>query len=139
MSLVIKQNINHKYQQVQAVLDEDFKVTLSYLEMEEQAAFSAPDTMIEKYWSLMQEIEQDLIRLSVSKSQVHTVCMHAQIQVRCVCIRTQLTQSWSFPPMLTVPPTQTYGNNFPTSQEDLTPPSMSSACRDTAVIAITGR
>lgn len=57
--------------QISADLDEDLKVTLSYLEMEERAAVSALDRVIEKNCSLMQEIEQDLIRLCVSKSQVH--------------------------------------------------------------------
>lgn len=69
---MIKQNVIHKYRQIQAVLDEDLKVTLSHLELEERAAVSALDTMMEKNRSLMQEIEQDLIRLTVSINQVHT-------------------------------------------------------------------
>lgn len=68
---MIKQNIICKYQEIQAVLDEDLKVTLSHLEMEERAAVSALDAMMEKNISLMREIEQDLIRLSVSIKQVH--------------------------------------------------------------------
>lgn len=60
--LVIKQNIIHKYRQIQAVLDEDLKVTLSYLEMEERAAVSALDRVIEKNCSIMQEIEQQKAR-----------------------------------------------------------------------------
>lgn len=70
-SSVIKQNIICKYQEIQAVLDEDLKVTLSHLEMEERAAVSALDAMMEKNHSLMREIEQDLIRLSVSINQVN--------------------------------------------------------------------
>lgn len=69
---MIKQSVIHKYRQIQAVLDEDLKVTLSHLELEERAAVSALDTMMEKNRSLMQEIEQDLIRLTVSINQVHT-------------------------------------------------------------------
>lgn len=71
-SLVMKQNIIQKYQQIQAVLDEDLKVTLSHLEMEEHAAVSALDSMMEKNRSLIQEIEQDLIRLSLSINQIQT-------------------------------------------------------------------
>lgn len=67
----MKQNIIHKYRQIQAVLDEDLKVTLRHLELEERAAVSALDTMMEKNCSLLQEIEQDLIQLTVSINQVY--------------------------------------------------------------------
>lgn len=71
-SSAIKQNVIHIYRQIQAVLDEDLKVTLSHLDLEERAAVSALDTMMEKNRSLMQEIEQELLRLTVSINQVHT-------------------------------------------------------------------
>lgn len=54
------------------MLDEDLKVTLSHLELEERAAVSALETMMEKNHSLMQEMEQDLLRITVSINQVHT-------------------------------------------------------------------
>lgn len=66
---MIRRSIIQKYQEIQAVLDEDLKITLSHLEMEEQAAISALDTMMERNCSLMQEIEQDLARLTVALNQ----------------------------------------------------------------------
>lgn len=64
---------------------------------------------------------------------------HLHILVRCVLIRTRLTRNQSSPQMVTAPPTQTDGNNVLTFLEDLTPLLMSSACRDRAMITITGR
>lgn len=46
-------------------------MTLSHLELEERAAVSALDAMMEKNRLLMQEIEQDLIGLAVSINKVH--------------------------------------------------------------------
>lgn len=58
-----------KYQEMQAVLDEDLRTTLSHLEMEENAAVSALETLMEKNCSLIQEIEQDLARLTEALNQ----------------------------------------------------------------------
>lgn len=69
---MIRQNIIRKYQEIQAVLDEDFRITLTHLEMEERAAVSALDTLMERNCSLIQEIEQDLARLTVALNQTNT-------------------------------------------------------------------
>lgn len=58
-----------KYQEMQAVLEEDLRTTLSHLEMEENAAVSALETLMEKNCSLIQEIEQDLARLTEALNQ----------------------------------------------------------------------
>lgn len=68
-SAVIRQSIIQKYQEIQAVLDEDLKVTLSHLEMEERASVSALDSLMERNCSLIQEIEQDVARLAVALNQ----------------------------------------------------------------------
>lgn len=70
-SSAIKQNVLHNYRQIQAALNEDLKVTLSHLELEEQAAVSALETMMEKNRSLIKDIEQDLIGLTASLDQVN--------------------------------------------------------------------
>lgn len=67
---MIRRSVIQKYQEIQAVLDEDLKITLSHLEMEEQAAISALDTLMERNCSLIQEIEQDLARLTVALNQI---------------------------------------------------------------------
>lgn len=66
---MIRENIIRKYQEIQAVLDEDLRMTLSHLEMEERATVSALDGLMEKNCSLIQEIEQDLARLTVTLDQ----------------------------------------------------------------------
>ncbi|XP_078017047.1 putative E3 ubiquitin-protein ligase TRIML1, partial [Epinephelus lanceolatus] len=71
-SSVIRENIIRKYQEIQAVLDEDLRITLSHLEMEERAAVSALDGLMERNCSLIQEIEQDLARLTVAMDQPET-------------------------------------------------------------------
>lgn len=71
-SSVIRENIIQKYQEIHAVLDEDLRLTLSHLEMEERAAVSALDGLMERNCSLIQEIEQDLARLSVAVDQTDT-------------------------------------------------------------------
>ncbi|KAM3863015.1 putative E3 ubiquitin-protein ligase TRIML1 [Diretmus argenteus] len=70
-SSVIRESIIRKYEEIQKILEEDRRVTLSYLEMEERAAVSALDELMEKNCSLIQEIEQDLARLSVELDQKH--------------------------------------------------------------------
>lgn len=67
---MIRESIIRKYQEIQTILDEDLRMTLSYLEMEERAAVSALDGLMEKNCSLIQEIEQDLARLTVALDQV---------------------------------------------------------------------
>ncbi|XP_070697710.1 probable E3 ubiquitin-protein ligase TRIML1 [Pempheris klunzingeri] len=71
-SSVIRENIILKYQEIQAALDEDLRITLSHLEMEERAAVSALDGLMERNCSLIQEIEQDLARLTVALDQTDT-------------------------------------------------------------------
>ncbi|XP_042342096.1 probable E3 ubiquitin-protein ligase TRIML1 [Plectropomus leopardus] len=71
-SSVIRENIIRKYQEIQAVLDEDLRITLSHLEMEERAAVCALDGLMERNCSLIQEIEQDLARLTVAMEQTDT-------------------------------------------------------------------
>ncbi|XP_056252009.1 probable E3 ubiquitin-protein ligase TRIML1 [Seriola aureovittata] len=71
-STVIRENIIRKYREIQAVLDEDLRITLSHLEMEERAAVSALDGLMERNCSLIQEIEQDLARLTVALDQTDT-------------------------------------------------------------------
>lgn len=71
-SAVIRESIIRKYQEIQTILDEDLRMTLSYLEMEERAAVSALDGLMEKNCSLIQEIEQDLARLTVAMDQADT-------------------------------------------------------------------
>ncbi|XP_033956068.1 probable E3 ubiquitin-protein ligase TRIML1, partial [Pseudochaenichthys georgianus] len=65
-SSVIREKIIRKYREIQAALDEDLRITLSHLEMEERAAVSALDGLMERNCSLIQEIEQDLARLTVA-------------------------------------------------------------------------
>ncbi|KAM9804238.1 zinc-binding protein A33-like [Neosynchiropus ocellatus] len=64
-SLAIKERVVVKYQEIQAVLDEDLRITLSHLDMEELAAVSALDVLMERNSSLIQDIEQDLARVTV--------------------------------------------------------------------------
>lgn len=63
---MIREKIIRKYREIQAALDEDLRITLSHLEMEERAAVSALDGLMERNCSLIQEIEQDLARLTVA-------------------------------------------------------------------------
>ncbi|KAM6922784.1 putative E3 ubiquitin-protein ligase TRIML1, partial [Lycodopsis pacificus] len=71
-SSVIRESIIRKYQEIQAMLDKDLRMTLSHLEMEERAAVSALDGLMENNFSLIQEIEQDLARLAVAMDQTET-------------------------------------------------------------------
>lgn len=68
---MIRESIIQKYQEIQAVLGEDLRRTLSHLEMEERAAVSALDGLMEKNCSLIQEIEQDLARLTMSMDETY--------------------------------------------------------------------
>nr|XP_043902440.1 probable E3 ubiquitin-protein ligase TRIML1 isoform X1 [Solea senegalensis] len=68
-SSVIKESVIRKYQEIRAILDEDLRTTLSHLEMEERATVSALDGMMEKNCSLIQDIEQDMARLTVVLEQ----------------------------------------------------------------------
>lgn len=68
---MIRESIIQKYQEIQAVLGEDLRRTLSHLEMEERAAVSALDRLMEKNCSLIQEIEQDLARLTMSMDETY--------------------------------------------------------------------
>ncbi|XP_023183584.1 probable E3 ubiquitin-protein ligase TRIML1 [Xiphophorus maculatus] len=64
-SAAIRENVAMKYQEIQTVLEEDLRLTLSHLEMEERAAVSALDGLMERNCALIQGIEQDLARLSL--------------------------------------------------------------------------
>lgn len=55
-----------------AVLNEDLRITLSHLDMEEKAAASALETLMERNGSLIQEIEQDLSTLDEALDQTVT-------------------------------------------------------------------
>lgn len=58
-----------KYREIQSVLDDDLRNTLSHLEMEERAAVSALDSFMERNRSLIQDIEQELARLMLAMDQ----------------------------------------------------------------------
>ncbi|KAM9364939.1 putative E3 ubiquitin-protein ligase TRIML1 [Pholidichthys leucotaenia] len=74
-SSVIRESVIQKYQEIQIVLDEDLRTTLSHLEMEERAAVSALDVLMERNCSLIQEMEQDLARLTMALDQADTDTM----------------------------------------------------------------
>uniref|UniRef100_A0A8C5HA22 Probable E3 ubiquitin-protein ligase TRIML1 n=2 Tax=Gouania willdenowi TaxID=441366 RepID=A0A8C5HA22_GOUWI len=78
---MIKESIVLKYQEIQKVLDEDLKLTLSHLEMEERAAVTALDLLMERNHSLIQEIEQDLARLEMvlDQNQLEAVVTHQSV------------------------------------------------------------
>ncbi|XP_068597671.1 probable E3 ubiquitin-protein ligase TRIML1 [Brachionichthys hirsutus] len=71
-SSVIRESIIQKYQQIQALLDEDLSITLSHLEMEERAAVSTLDGLMESSCSLIRELEQNLVQLTVALNQTNT-------------------------------------------------------------------
>ena len=62
-----------------------------------------------------------------------------QIPARCTWIQRRPTQSWSFLPNVTAPPTLTHGSNSLIYLDALTPPLTSSACKALASVAMTGR
>nr|XP_054606755.1 probable E3 ubiquitin-protein ligase TRIML1 [Nothobranchius furzeri] len=68
----IRESIIQKYQEIQSVLKEDLRITLSHLEMEERAAVSALDVLMERNCCLIQELEQDLARFSLALNQADT-------------------------------------------------------------------
>lgn len=69
---MIRESIIRKYQEIHTVLEEDLRITLSHLEMEERAAVSALDGLMEKSCALIQEIEQDMARLTLALDQIQT-------------------------------------------------------------------
>lgn len=71
-SSAIRESILRKYREIQAILDEDLRITLSHLETEERAAVSALDGLMERNCSLIQEIEQDLAEITVALEQTDT-------------------------------------------------------------------
>ncbi|XP_010868404.2 E3 ubiquitin-protein ligase TRIM39-like [Esox lucius] len=68
-SLVMRETLKKTYEDIQKVLDEDLKVTLNQLEMEERAAVMALEELMERNCSLIREIEQDLARLTAELAQ----------------------------------------------------------------------
>lgn len=70
-SSAIRESVVRKYQEIQASLEEDLRITLSHLEMEERAVVSALDGVMEKNCALIQELEQDLARFSLALDQIN--------------------------------------------------------------------
>ncbi|KAM6915849.1 putative E3 ubiquitin-protein ligase TRIML1 [Xenentodon cancila] len=71
-SSALRESIIQKYQEIHTVLEEDLRITLSHLEMEERAAVTALDGLMEKSCALIQDIEQDLARLTLALDQIGT-------------------------------------------------------------------
>ncbi|XP_061693749.1 probable E3 ubiquitin-protein ligase TRIML1 [Syngnathoides biaculeatus] len=69
-SHVLKESIIRKYLEIQAILDQDLRTTISHLEAEERAAVSSLDWLIERNWSLIQQIEQDLAEITAALDHV---------------------------------------------------------------------
>lgn len=65
-SYAIKESIIRKHLEIRAILDKDLRTTLSHLEAEAHAAVSALDWLMEKNWSLIRDIEQDLAGIAVT-------------------------------------------------------------------------
>ncbi|XP_068508657.1 probable E3 ubiquitin-protein ligase TRIML1 [Syngnathus scovelli] len=70
-SYLIKESIIRKYLEIQAILGNDLRTTLSHLEAEERAAVSALDWLVERNWSLMQKTEQDLAEITATRDHVN--------------------------------------------------------------------
>lgn len=68
-SSAMRESIRKKYEDIQRVLDEDLGMTLTHLEMEERAAVTALEDLMEKNCTIIQEIEQDLARLTTELAQ----------------------------------------------------------------------
>ncbi|XP_046885422.1 E3 ubiquitin-protein ligase TRIM39-like [Hypomesus transpacificus] len=60
----MRASIRRQYEEIQKVLEEDQRVTLTQMEMEERAAVLALDDLEETSCALIQEIEVDLSRIS---------------------------------------------------------------------------
>ncbi|XP_057704781.1 probable E3 ubiquitin-protein ligase TRIML1 [Corythoichthys intestinalis] len=71
-SSVIKESIIRKHLEIQDLLDRNLRTTLSHLEVEEQAAVSALDWLMEKDLPLIQEIEQQLAAITVTLDHMDT-------------------------------------------------------------------
>lgn len=65
----MKASIKKKYEDIQRVLNEDLRITLTQLEMEERAAVTALEDLMENNCIIIQEIEQDLARLTTELAQ----------------------------------------------------------------------
>ncbi|XP_039528673.1 E3 ubiquitin-protein ligase TRIM39 [Pimephales promelas] len=59
-SSAVRENIVKKYEEMRRVLEEDCRITLSLLEMEETAAVQALDNLIETNYDLLKDIEVQL-------------------------------------------------------------------------------
>ncbi|CAB1312368.1 unnamed protein product [Coregonus sp. 'balchen'] len=68
-SSAMRESIRKKYEDIQRVLNEDLRMTLTQLEMEERAAVTALEDLMEKNCIIIQEIEQDLARLTAELAQ----------------------------------------------------------------------
>lgn len=60
----LKEKIKKKYDDMKRVLDEDFRITLSQLDLETEAMERTVEDSIEKCYLLTQEIDQQLAELS---------------------------------------------------------------------------
>lgn len=67
--MAIKESIIKKYEELRKVLEEDLRLTLAFLDVEERAAVYALDGLMESNCSLIQEIEQDLARITAEMAQ----------------------------------------------------------------------
>lgn len=68
-SLAIKESIVRKYEELRKVLEEDLRLTLAFLDVEERAAACALDGLMESNCTLIQEIEQELARITGEMAQ----------------------------------------------------------------------
>jgi len=68
-SLAIKESIVRKYEELRKVLEEDMRLTLAFLDVEERAAACALDGLMESNCTLIQEIEQELARITGEMAQ----------------------------------------------------------------------
>ncbi|KAM6956200.1 zinc-binding protein A33-like [Aplochiton taeniatus] len=84
----MKEAIRRKYSEIQKVLEDELMMTLTHMEMEESAAVSALEDLIEKNCALIQEIEQDLASLNVQ--QGHTDQQTDSMVIECFYVGSQL-------------------------------------------------
>ncbi|ROI81869.1 putative E3 ubiquitin-protein ligase TRIML1 [Anabarilius grahami] len=77
----LKEKIKKKYDDMKRVLDEDFRITLSQLDLETEAMERTVEDSIEKCYRLTQEIDQQLAELSaqMEKDQEKTSEMEERI------------------------------------------------------------
>ncbi|KAG9274872.1 E3 ubiquitin-protein ligase TRIM39 isoform X1 [Astyanax mexicanus] len=77
----IRNNIERKYEEMRRVLEEDCRITLSLLEMEEQATVRALDDLIERKCSVFSDIEFQLSE-GLMESEAQSEDMVTELQDR---------------------------------------------------------